>query len=221
MEYQDDDREYIRPLRRPTNLDVSASPSPMATSGWIYCMTNPSMPGLVKIGYTDRPVEHRLEEANAPHTWIPTPFVIECAKYVKDANAREQLLHKLLNVQRVSPRREFFRVDLEHVRLLLGLCDGTEWAPIEEEDEDASVVRVASVSEQNVRAFLDQVIYPTVGGPCVQWADVVQAFQTWKATTGNRLGSTQRVNALLREQYGTPTYGHGWTNFHLRPLPTA
>ena len=47
--------------------------------GFIYAMSNKSMPGILKIGMTERSVEERLKEANSP-SFIPIPFIIEIFK---------------------------------------------------------------------------------------------------------------------------------------------
>ena len=45
--------------------------------GWVYCISNESMPGLLKIGMTDRTPQQRLAEANKSDTWRPpTNFAI-------------------------------------------------------------------------------------------------------------------------------------------------
>ncbi len=55
--------------------DIKDSPQ----TGYVYCMSNPSMPGLLKIGMTERTPDIRLGEANMSNTWIPTPFELELA----------------------------------------------------------------------------------------------------------------------------------------------
>jgi len=53
--------------------------------GYVYCFANPSMPGILKVGATERTPEDRLREANAADTWRPpTPYRIEFAKKVAD-----------------------------------------------------------------------------------------------------------------------------------------
>ena len=65
--------------------------------GWVYCISNESMPGLLKIGMTDRTPQQRLAEANKSDTWRPpTNFAIEFAKKVKNALQKEKTIHKLL-----------------------------------------------------------------------------------------------------------------------------
>jgi len=41
------------------------------TDGYIYCFSNPSMPGILKVGMTERTPVTRLGEANASDTWRP------------------------------------------------------------------------------------------------------------------------------------------------------
>ena len=83
---------------------------------FVYCATNPSMPGLVKIGMTHhQPTARMLQLSN--HTGVPTPF--ECAWFLPSTNpARDEAkLHKILAGHRVASRREFFRCTPEFARL--------------------------------------------------------------------------------------------------------
>ena len=82
------------------------------TDGYIYCFSNPCMPGILKVGMTERTPVIRLGEANASDTWRPpTPYKIEFSKKVSDASGKEKTLHTLLEqyTERINPRREFFR----------------------------------------------------------------------------------------------------------------
>ena len=88
------------------------------TDGYIYCFSNPSMPGILKVGMTERTPEARLSEANASDTWRPpTPYKIEFAKKVSNPSQKEKTLHTLLEqyTDRIHPRREFFRVSQKEV----------------------------------------------------------------------------------------------------------
>jgi len=184
------------------------------TIGYIYCFSNPAMPGLLKIGYTERPVEQRLEEANLPNTWgPPMPYIVEFAKLVRDPNTKEQIIHKLLHDKRVNPKREFFSVTVQHVRLLFDLVDGTSWdaeggsLPLPEPDQKDDVLH----------QFLDKHIYPpTEDGQTVPWTHVAAAFQTWKRENGITRGDAMKLRELLIAQYGKPNRGEGWTGFRLQ-----
>ena len=101
------------------------------TDGYIYCFSNPSMPGILKVGMTERIPEARLSEANASDTWRPpTPYKIEFAKKVSNPSQKENTLHTLLEkyTDRIHPRREFFRVSPEEVLKFFDLMDGEMWA---------------------------------------------------------------------------------------------
>ena len=96
--------------------------------GYIYCFSNDSMPGLVKVGMTDRHPEERLKEANKPDTFKPpSPYKIEFAKYVIDPKQKEKTIHKLLEkyTERVNTNREFFRILPDDLRVFFDLIDGS------------------------------------------------------------------------------------------------
>ncbi len=104
--------------------------------GWVYCISNECMPGLLKIGMTDRTPQQRLAEANRADTWRPPiDFKIEFAKKVNNALQKEKTLHKLLEQynERVNRSREFFRITVEKARLYFDLMDGIYWDPPKDE----------------------------------------------------------------------------------------
>jgi len=78
----------------------------------IYIMSNVSIPGLLKIGYTGKPAEERRKELSKA-TGVPTPFKIE---YIFRLHGRgeemEREIHRCLEHKRNSSRREFFDVSL-------------------------------------------------------------------------------------------------------------
>lgn len=80
--------------------------------GYVYVLTNPAMPGVVKIGRTRRDPRTRLRELSSA-TGVPVPFRLAGAVRAKDADAAEREIHERLRHKRVSRRREFFRCDAE------------------------------------------------------------------------------------------------------------
>jgi len=95
--------------------------------GYIYCLTNPSMPGIVKIGMTHEEPEDRAAELSSV-TGVPTPFDVALSKRVLCPVKKEADLHNLLSALgfRVNERREFFTCSLTIVGLLFALIDGTD-----------------------------------------------------------------------------------------------
>lgn len=80
-------------------------------NGFIYVLSNPSMPGLYKIGYTERDVAERAAELSAA-TGVPEPYIVE-AFFPSEAPATDEAeIHSSLRDFR-GTRKEFFRVDLQ------------------------------------------------------------------------------------------------------------
>lgn len=75
----------------------------------VYVFSNPAMPGLVKIGKTNREsIDHRLKELFT--TSVPLPFECEFACEVKKSKDVELALHTAFNPYKIHPKREYFRI---------------------------------------------------------------------------------------------------------------
>jgi len=86
----------------------------------VYVLSNPAMPGLVKIGRTS------YEEANTRiaqlySTGVPFPFKLEFACKVENPDEVEQALHLAFGPNRVNARREFFSIEPEQAIAILKL----------------------------------------------------------------------------------------------------
>lgn len=87
-------------------------------AGWVYILTNPAMPGLVKIGHTARRPERRAAELTAA-TGVPAPFVVAWAHPVADHEALESIVHSQLARSRARHNREFFRCSVQAARSII------------------------------------------------------------------------------------------------------
>ncbi len=67
----------------------------MSAPGYVYVLTNPAIPGLVKIGRTSRTPAIRAAELSEP-TGVPCPFEVAYALYVVDCVRVARLVHKAL-----------------------------------------------------------------------------------------------------------------------------
>lgn len=97
--------------------------------GYVYCFSNPLMPGIYKVGMTTRTPEARLKDANSSNTWKPpVPYQIELSKKVNEPYRVETSLHLLLErfLIRIHPRREFFRGSFEDIKLFFNLIEGKQ-----------------------------------------------------------------------------------------------
>lgn len=77
------------------------------SKGYVYILSNESMPGLVKIGRTSRSVDGRAHELYS--TGVPTPFKVEEEVCTPDCAELERWVHEALESCRLSSSREFFR----------------------------------------------------------------------------------------------------------------
>ena len=83
--------------------------------GYIYILSNPYMPGIVKIGRTERDPNERISElSNA--TGVPAPFVLEYSAFVPDLEMAEKEIHVVLSRNRVDDNREFFKLSVEQAK---------------------------------------------------------------------------------------------------------
>ena len=85
-------------------------------SAYVYVLTNPSMPGLVKIGMTTKSVKELSS------TGVPEPFQLYYACELGDGldpAEVERDMHELFAPYRHNQRREFFAVDPARVKLAL------------------------------------------------------------------------------------------------------
>jgi T5orf172 domain len=78
--------------------------------GWVYVLTNPAIPGRVKIGCTARTPETRAAELSKASA-VPEPFAVAWAAAVTDHKAVESIVHFRLKRCCPNAAREFFRCD--------------------------------------------------------------------------------------------------------------
>ena len=91
--------------------------------GYLYVLSNDQMRGLLKIGFTTRPVEERVVELNSG-AGVPAPFVIEGIFPSSAPEMHEREVHDYLATTRL-PGREFFRVALlEALQTVSQVCGG-------------------------------------------------------------------------------------------------
>ncbi len=82
-----------------------------SVGGYVYIASNPSMPGLVKIGMTSKQPGKRV--AALYNTSVPVPFVLRYYSWVPNRLESERYLHDLFDRDRVSKKREFFALPAE------------------------------------------------------------------------------------------------------------
>lgn len=81
--------------------------------GYIYFLSNPAMPSIIKIGHTTQEVEVRVRQLNS--TGVPTPFILEACFNATDSMKAEQAIHQRLNSRRYTNDREFFTGSVKEI----------------------------------------------------------------------------------------------------------
>nr|WP_313011758.1 GIY-YIG nuclease family protein [Brucella intermedia] len=89
--------------------------------GYVYVLSNPAIPGLVKIGRTTRRPSDRVRELNSA-SGVALPFKLEASIRTKYPNWTEKLLHLALDRYRVNQKREFFELSVDEAVAICRRC---------------------------------------------------------------------------------------------------
>ena len=143
--------------------------------GIVYLLTNPVMPGLVKIGMTAKEdIDKRMKELYT--TGVPVPFECQFACKVKksDCVKIEKALHTAFEPQRINANREFFRIQVEQAKAILELfhhTDVTEEVTDEIQNDLTEDDKVASIKAQQKRPALNFYEMGLHKGDILKWKD--------------------------------------------------
>lgn len=98
-----------------TNRSKSLKFEPGTDKQYVYILTNDTMPGLVKIGYTKNDPSKRARQINTA-TGVAMDFNVEWAYPCYNGFELEQEVHRYLNSFRLNKNREFFRMTVEEAK---------------------------------------------------------------------------------------------------------
>ncbi len=120
------------------------------TRGVIYCLENPKMPDLVKIGRTTD-LKQRLSQLYG--SGVPVPFECTLALEVEDAARAERLLHDAFGDHRVNQKREFFDISAQRVIAAMRLTGGKDVTPTTDVVEDEESRRALETAKKKRPPF--------------------------------------------------------------------
>lgn len=83
----------------------------MTTNGFVYVISNKSMPGLIKVGMSTRMPEERAKELSSD-TSTPSPFIVEYYAIFDDMRRAERMVHQQLKPYHHG--KEFFSTTVEN-----------------------------------------------------------------------------------------------------------
>lgn len=98
------------------NKNQKSIPKFKGKQGHVYILTNPSIPGQVKIGYTQLDDVVLRSKQLSKDTGVPTPFIVYASRIFDNCMLAEKMMHSYfsentdpnLKTGRVSENREFF-----------------------------------------------------------------------------------------------------------------
>lgn len=128
-------------------------------SGYAYVLSNPSMPGLVKVGRSKVSGHKRANELYV--TGVPTPFRLEAEFYSDDCHEAEETAHGRLGRYLVSESREFFKCEaVTAIAAIVGaVYEGNE---IQRVDFIVDECDLSFITENVNRKFSTDFVIPTV-----------------------------------------------------------
>lgn len=160
--------------------------------GYVYVLSNESMPGIVKIGKSTRGGRHRAKEIY--QTGVPTPFALEFEMMFDDSDEGETLVHEALWDRRISKTREFFRVEVGEAVI------ATVTAHMEGYDHQVMCADIAYAAEQveilshRNGLFILDTIYAM---HCISDQAVKDSVAAWKA---DQLNEAKEINHALKSE---------------------
>jgi hypothetical protein len=110
--------------------------------GIIYILTNPIMPGIIKIGKTTQE-DVKVRMAQLYTTGVPLPFECEYAAKVNNIDEVERALHTAFGPDRVNPRREFFEIEAIQAITIIKLLEIENVSPLVE--QEANIIDEAEI----------------------------------------------------------------------------
>ncbi|EOV9596830.1 GIY-YIG nuclease family protein [Cronobacter dublinensis] len=99
-------------------LEDMKVPEAYRQNGFVYVLENSCMPGLYKVGMTTNNPDARAKEISGS-TGVPEPFKVMAAFHSRSPRADEQLIHEAFASERVSDKREFFKLGESELETLL------------------------------------------------------------------------------------------------------
>jgi len=161
--------------------------------GYIYCISNASMPDILNIGITWMTPEQKMEDINGlSRLWRPpTPYKCEFAKRVLEAEQKRNAIYKVLSASRINPPQRFFSVSIEEVKTLFDLMDGEYWT-VSAANVDTQVYCMLEKKEKEIKGIEEKML------ECLfQKCDEIEMEME------NKRAELSELNAVIEERKAT------------------
>ncbi|RRW77647.1 GIY-YIG nuclease family protein [Pantoea dispersa] len=152
------DRKYSMPIAL-----GGAIPETINSKGWVYILSNPFMPGLLKVGMTTTSPTTRAKELSAG-TGVPAKFVVEASYFSEDPRGDEAKIHKDLSKYRVNNGREFFQCSIAQAHeICRAYCLCETKSSLEEVANDYVAICVDKPIKLDLHEWFEEFCIPHVG----------------------------------------------------------
>ena len=121
-------------------------------SGFVYVMTNRSMPGLVKVGMSAKNPALRAKDDDLTSTGVPTPFEVQYSALFDDMRKAEKLAHQ--NLSQYHYNKEFFKTDIATAIYAIesvGIGFTKHFSLPEEQKKAAEIAKQKEIEEEKRR----------------------------------------------------------------------
>ena len=183
---------------------MDSSDSPPGATGIVYVLTNPAMPGIVKIGRTSRgSIDARLAELYS--TGVPVPFECAFAGHVADHDRVERAFHLAFGPYRINPKREFFQIEPEQAVALLELMVVDDVTPELQREAD-EVDTESRAGARRLKARRPPMNFEDMGIAVGAQLEFVQGGVTCEVASPRRIvhaGEESSLTALTHRLLGT------------------
>ncbi|WP_431810016.1 GIY-YIG nuclease family protein [Jejubacter sp. L23] len=159
-------KEEVRRLESKYSMPIDISgpvKESINTKGWVYILSNPCMPGLLKVGMTTTSPEMRAKEISSA-TGVPDKFLVEASYFSDDPRGDEARIHAALNDYRINSGREFFRCSLDVVdEICRSFCLCESKSTLEEVADNYSIICAAKPIQMNLHEWFEELCVTSVG----------------------------------------------------------
>jgi hypothetical protein len=177
-----------------------AAETPLPDLQIVYILTNPSMPGLIKIGRTTN-LEARVM-ALSSSTSAPEPFQVAYAAIVEDAAFVERALHAAFSMHRMTGR-EFFRMPAENAIAALSLAELEQVAEAKAPSGGSDIVsEIVSRAICRSRAQADIENMVRTGAVIPSQETLAERWGVGKGTVSKWLIGFENDGLIVRETVG-------------------
>lgn len=102
-------------------------------SAFIFVLSNESHPGLLKIGFTEKPLLKRVKELSASN-YKHVPYILEASFFSENKILDEAEVYNLLEKYKSKKGKELFKLSVkEAVEIITGNINAVPFYPLKED----------------------------------------------------------------------------------------